>query len=305
MDRRKFVKSSTLLTLPLILKSCDWPTSKKNYSVDVISDATTGHLLYNSRSFKKGITLDTEYLIVGGGIAGMTAACQLKDNDLLLCELSDKLGGSSSAVNFKGITISQGAHYDLEYPKGYGEEVLKFLNQLDVIEYHSWSDSWSFKEHQHIVLHRRKNQCFDHGKYRKDVLEEGTLKVEFLNLLDQFSDEMHLPTRLIRNEIRQLNKISFLDFLKENLVLNDTFIQGLDYHMKDDYGAGCKDVSALAGIHYFKCRPYYKEIVELFSPPEGNFYFIDKMFKELRPDQILTNHLVRKSKKKKMGFQWK
>ena len=302
MDRRKFVKSSTLLTLPLILKSCDWPTSKKNYSVDVISDATTGHLLYNSRSFKKGITLDTEYLIVGGGIAGMTAACQLKDNDLLLCELSDKLGGSSSAVDFKGITISQGAHYDLEYPKGYGEEVLKFLNQLDVIEYHSWSDSWSFKEHQHIVLHRRKNQCFDHGKYRKDVLEEGTLKVEFLNLLDQFSDEMHLPTRLIRNEIRQLNKISFLDFLNENLELNDAFIQGLDYHMKDDYGAGCKDVSALAGIHYFKCRPYYKEIVELFSPPEGNFYFIDKMSKQLGPDQILTNHLVKEIKEEENGF---
>ena len=187
MDRRKFVKSSTLLTLPLILQSCDWPTSKKSYSVDVNSDATIGHLLYNSRSFAKGATLETEYLIVGGGIAGMAAACQLKDKDILVCELSDKVGGSSSSVDFKGMNISQGAHYDLEYPKGYGKEVLEFLNQLDVIEYHSWSDSWSFKEHQHIVLHRRKNQCFDHGEFRKDVLEEGTSKVEFLKLLDKFS----------------------------------------------------------------------------------------------------------------------
>ncbi|MFT7036145.1 MAG: protoporphyrinogen oxidase [Cyclobacteriaceae bacterium] len=302
MDRRKFVKSGTLLTLPFILQSCDWPTSKKSYSVDVTSDATTGHLIYNSQNFTKGATLETEYLIVGGGIAGMTAACQLKDKDLLLCELSDKLGGSSSSVDFKGMSISQGAHYDLEYPKGYGKEVLEFLNQLNVIEYHSWSDSWSFKEHQHIVLHRRKNQCFDHGEFRKDVLQEGTQKDDFQQLLDQFSGEMHLPTRLIKNEIRQLNKISFLDFLNEKLVLNNAFIHGLDYHMKDDYGAGCKDVSALAGIHYFKCRPYYKEIVELFSPPEGNYYFIDKMAKKLKPEQILTNHLVKEIKEEEGGF---
>lgn len=302
MNRRKFVKSGTLITLPLILQSCDWPTSKKGYSVDVVSDATIGHLLYNSQSFVKGATIETEYLVVGAGIAGMTAACQLKENDLLVCELSDKLGGSSSAVDFKGISISQGAHYDLEYPKGYGKEVLEFLNQLDIIEYHSWSDSWSFKDNKHIVLHRRKNQCFDHGEFRKDVLKEGTLKNKFLNLLDKFSGEMHLPTRLIKNEIRQLNKISFLDFLNENLMLNDAFIQGLDYHMKDDYGAGCKDVSALAGIHYFKCRPYYNEIVELFSPPEGNFYFINRMVKQLKKEQILTNHLVKEIKEEENGF---
>jgi protoporphyrinogen oxidase len=302
MDRRKFVKTGTLLSIPFILKSCNWATDKKIYSVEVQSDASTGHILYDSQKFKREHVLETEYLIVGGGIAGMTAACQLKDKNFLLFELSDQLGGSSSAIEHDGVGITQGAHYDLEYPKNYGQEVLEFLKQLDIIEYHSWSDSWSFKDQQHLILHRRKNQCFDNGEFRKDVLKEGTLKDDFLKLLDSFSGKMNLPTRLIDKELHYLDKIDFLKFLNEKLILDSDFIRGLDYHMKDDYGAGCQEVSALAGVHYFKCRPYYKEIVELFSPPEGNHYFINKMACMLNKEKLLTSHLVKELKEDEDGF---
>lgn len=302
MDRRNFVKTSALLTLPMILKSCHWPAEEGSYDIEVDSDAGTGHLIYKSASLEKGSRLETEYLIVGGGIAGMTAAKKLSGKDFLLCELSEKLGGSSSAVEFNGMGISQGAHYDLSYPKGYGEEVLTFLSQLDVVEYQKWSDSWSFKDQQHIILHRRKNQCFDHGELRKDVLQEGAVKDSFLKLLENYTRAMHLPTRIIEGKYQHLNTSTFLDFLQKEIQLNEAFIKGLDYHMKDDYGAGCAEVSALAGIHYFKCRPYYNEIVELFSPPEGNQYFIDKMASQVDAERLMTNHLVKKIEEEKDGF---
>ncbi len=73
--------------------------------------------------------------------------------------------------------------------------------------------------------------------------------------------------------------------------------------MKDDYGAGAEAVSALAGIHYYACRPYRKEPVETFSPPEGNYYFIKKMMSAVGQERILTSHLVRSVKENADGFE--
>ena len=62
--------------------------------------------------------------------------------------------------------------------------------------------------------------------------------------------------------------------------------------MMDDYGAGADEVSALAGIHYFQCRPYTSGDVGVFSPPEGNGYFVEKLAKTLPTESLLTGHLV-------------
>ncbi|MGL1885268.1 MAG: hypothetical protein OCD76_02040, partial [Reichenbachiella sp.] len=92
-------------------------------------------------------------------------------------------------------------------------------------------------------------------------------------------------------------------YLNEKLTLTSEFIRGLDYHMKDDYGAGTESVSALAGIHYFICRPYYDQEVELFSPPEGNSYFINKMAQSLPKEKLRTQQLVRKIEENDHGFE--
>ena len=54
--------------------------------------------------------------------------------------------------------------------------------------------------------------------------------------------------------------------------------------MVDDYGSTADQVSALAGVHYYACRPYYTESVELFSPPQGNAYFVQKLLEVLSPE---------------------
>ncbi|MFY0626034.1 MAG: FAD-dependent oxidoreductase [Reichenbachiella sp.] len=302
MDRRDFIKNSSLLTLPLILKSCDWLESKTDYSVHVQNDAHVGHLIRESQSFEVGSNLKTETLVVGGGIAGMSAACHLKNQDFILCELSNQLGGSSSSGSFENIRYSQGAHYDLSYPANYGAEVLSFLEKLNIIQYQEWYNRWSFVDRQHIIFHRSKNQCFDHGKFRKDVIPEGKLKEDFLKELGQYENQMQMPLRLIDSKHHHLSHQSFLQYLEERLEITPEFVAWMDYHMKDDYGAGTAEISALAGIHYFKCRPYYEEIVELFSPPEGNHYFIKKMADSLSQDQLKTNQLVSRIKESPNGF---
>ncbi|MGB3467607.1 MAG: FAD-dependent oxidoreductase, partial [Cyclobacteriaceae bacterium] len=269
-----------------------------DFPVSVHSDRATGHLVFESSNFPSGISQSVETLIVGGGIAGLSAATSLPHNDVMLCELSDRLGGTSASLQYNGLSLAQGAHYDLEYPANYGESVLNLLEKLDIINFEQWKNSWRFTDKQYIIPHESKNQCFDHGAIRSDVLREGKLRNDFLSLMQRYAGKMPMPTRLINKSLQDLDQVTFVDFLRNHLALTPDFIRGLDYHMLDDWGGTASQVSAIAGIHYFQCRPYYKEINQLFSPPQGNDYFVTKLAERLPEGQKLTGKLVKRILKK-------
>ncbi len=302
MKRRKFLRLSSLATLPVILQSCDWSSDGTEFPITVHTDIHTGHLIFKSQSFPKEKSPRVNTLIVGGGIAGLSAANYLKGDDFLLCELSDSLGGTSSSVSYNGISFAQGAHYDLAYPSYYGDDVLGMMDDLGIIEFQEWKKSWSFKDKKYIIPHARKNRCFENGKFRSDVLVDGELKERFQYLLGSYKGQMPMPTPLIKEEHRSLNSVTFYDFLNSKLELTPEFKRGLDYHMLDDWGGTSEQVSALSGIHYFTCRPYDAQVVDLFSPPDGNGYFIKKLSSGLPDEQLKTRHLVKSVEKTTKGF---
>ena len=306
MNRRTFIKLSSLALAGILTQSCDSTSDKPNspsYDISINSDIQAGHLLLNSAAMPKGNTFSTDYLIVGGGISGLSAACQLRDRDFVLFELSAQLGGTSASESHAGEVFSQGAHYELAYPDYYGDETLKFLEQLGVIRYDSLVDSWNFVDRQYLIDVQREGQTLTSEGMREEILEPSHLRTEFLELVLPYLGEMKQPTRIIREELWPLDEISFLDFLQRTLRLTPSFRQGIDYQMRDDYGADAETVSALAGIHYYTCRPYYTHSVELFSPPEGNTYFVDKMAATLPNDKVKTNHLVQSVQKSENGFE--
>ena len=291
MKRRDFIQISSLSLASLLAENC---ASEQDFDVDFLNDMAVGHLAFESREFPVNRKKATEYLIVGGGIAGLSAAYQLRDKDFLLCELSDLLGGSSASSQYKNMPICHGAHYDLAYPQYYGAEALNMLSELGIVRFDRFSKLWQFADKQYLIPKNRESQTYAFGQFRKDVLPESTVKMDFIQLMSTFSGAMPMPTRLIDKKFHDLNNISFLSWLKDKISLTQEFIEGLDYHMKDDYGAGSEVVSALAGIHYFTCRPYYTKTVELFSPPEGNAYFVGKLFDQLPPSRVLRSHLVKR-----------
>lgn len=302
MKRRKFIQLSSLATLPVLLKSCDWMGSGTDFEVTVHTDIHTGHLLFESQGYAVQATEKVETLIVGGGIAGLSAASQLKGKDFLLCELSDNLGGTSSWSQRGDTTFAQGAHYDLAYPANYGDEVLGLLESLHIIEYQKWKDAWSFVDSEYIITHRRKSQCFEKGAFREEVLPKGDLSEAFHQLMGKYEGAMKMPTRMIDPVHQELNQLTFIDFLKDKVNLTPEFTRGLDYHMLDDWGGTAAQVSALAGVHYFACRPYYTQVVDLFSPPKGNGYFIEKMA-NVHEEGLLTRHLVKSIVEKNGAFE--
>lgn len=288
-------------TLPFWLQQCQWRSSV-DFPIDVHSDHHTGHLMFESQQWPRKKVGDVPLIIAGGGVSGLAAAWKYRDQDFRLFELSDRLGGTASSQQFQGIDICQGAHYDLDYPDYYGEHVLQMLEQIGAIEYQPWKKSWSFKDRQHLIPATRRQQCYQHGKIRSDVIPEGPQKQRFLEIIDPYLGEMKLPTRLIKSELSHLDQQNFIDFLSGKMEVDATFKRYLDYHMMDDYGGTADQVSALAGIHYFMCRPYYREPVSLFSPPMGNDYFVRKMVAQLGSHQLLKKHLVTHIESKGAGF---
>ncbi|MFK7952290.1 MAG: NAD(P)-binding protein [Ekhidna sp.] len=293
MERRKFIVNSSLaaLTLPFWLQGCK-SLLVSDFPIYVDSDHATGHLIMKSQQWERVKKGTIGIAIVGGGIAGVTAAYQLRERDIKLFELSSRLGGTASAKMDNGITFSQGAHYELAYPETYGSEVISMLEQLEIIKYQPWNKAWSFQDRQHIIPFSRRQQCYENGKMRKEVISDGFVKDQFFRIINEYNGDMHLPTRLISTKYRELNAISFIDFLSSRMKIDAKFQQQLDYHMMDDWGGKSNQVSALAGIHYFACRPYLTQSVDLFSPPEGNHYFSNKMVDAIDKEKIKTSHLV-------------
>ena len=292
MNRRKFIRNTALgTTLPFWLQQCDFRSSA-SFPIDVHSDHQTGHLIFESQNWPEVNGGSVPLVIVGGGLAGLAAAYKHRDQPFELFELSDRLGGTASSQQFQGVDFCQGAHYDLDYPDYYGEEVLKMLEELQAVEYQPWKKAWSFTDRKHLIPFTRRQQCYQHGAIRGDVIPEGIQKEQFLDIIGRYLGQMKLPTRLIGEDIRHLDQVNFVDFLAAEMPVDLTFQRYLDYHMMDDYGGTADQVSALAGIHYFMCRPYYREPVELFSPSSGNDYFVRKITSRLDASRLHLKHLV-------------
>lgn len=289
-------------SLPFWLQSCDF-LSARNFPIHVQTDHRTGHLMMQSQHWQQKKRGHVQTVVVGGGVAGLSAAISLQHQDFMLFELSDRIGGTSGAARYGNMYLSQGAHYDLAYPHNYGEEVLQLLERLAIIQYEPWKKMWSFQDRQHIIPFARRQQCYEKGSMRKEVLRDGYLKQQFDALMSRYDNEMPLPTRLIDEKHRHLNELTFYDFLMQHLPVNDDFIRQVNYHMMDDWGGTSHQVSALAGVHYFSCRPYLKASVDLFSPPEGNHYFIQKMAEQLPGEQLKCGHLVSRVMKTGSGFE--
>lgn len=302
MDRRHFLKLSAIGGIGLT--SC-WGIQNKNvvtnFPIYTKSNMTTGHKIMKAVTLTSTKTITTETLIIGGGISGLSAAKSLKGTDYILTEMDDDFGGTAGAKKIGENYFSQGAHYDLSYPSNYGKDVISLLETLNLIEFNKLNNQFSFKDKQHIISEQQQEICYTKQGFQEAPIKNGVNKEDFINLLQPYVGEMKLPTRLIDEKFRGLNNISFFEFIDKYLIHDPSLITGIDYQMIDDYGGDCSRVSALAGIHYYACRDYFGDNKpELFSPPEGNYYFINNLVKNLKGSELKTStiafHIERKEK---------
>ena len=276
----------------------------QHYPIVMHNDLARAHAMFEAAAAGEQQTRRAEVLIVGGGLAGLAAAHGLRDRDWLLCELGPRLGGSAGFASDGGLSFAQGAHYELEQPGWYGQEVTALLEQLGILQFNGLRNMWEYADQQFLIEPSRESRAWVLGRVGETVLPPTAETQTFINLLAPFEKRMPQPLRLLEPDLKPLAEISFAQYLRDaGLPLLPSFLRGLDYHMKDDYGAGAEAVSALAGIHYYRCRPYYVDMVRVFSPPEGNGYFVTKLAGGLPADRLLTHHLVRRIETTADGFR--
>jgi len=303
MNRRDFLKFSSLALFPIWACQEKVLENSKRYNFEINSDMSVGHLLFESASFPQKRVLEREYFIVGGGVAGVSAGFLLRDKSLVLCELSDRLGGSASNRVFNGVTFSQGAHYDLNYPPYFGKETLQLLYDAKIIKFDNLTQTWGFIDKKYYIEEAKNTACLYQNQFYESVFINDQEAEQFLKIVEQFTGKLLLPTRLIAPEFQYLDKISFADYLqKEKISVSETLQKAIDYQMIDDFGGTSQEISAMAGLFYYAGRKYSDDRFADFSPPEGNSYFIQKFVQHFPNDSIFLNHLVKKITETKTGF---
>ena len=270
-----------------------------------------GHRLWIKDFPKPTKQIQIPYLIVGGGISGLSAARQFHKkgiSDFLIVELENHLGGNSSNGENKYSKYPLGAHY-LPLPNFQDKELLQFLEEEKIILKYDEKGFPVFDELQ--LTFAPDERLFYKNNWQEGVVpKEGNLVSDdlefdkFFKKMDVFrsskaEDQKYLfdiPLYLSSSDLetRALDKMTMKQWFTDNHFSSEPLYNYIDYCCKDDFGLGIEYVSAWAGIHYFAgrkqdCTPEKHDSV--LTWPEGNSRLANHL-KKYTKDKSLQNHLV-------------
>ncbi|MDQ0066304.1 NAD(P)/FAD-dependent oxidoreductase [Chryseobacterium lathyri] len=249
-----------------------------------------GHKLWAKDFPKFSEKIHTKYLIVGGGISGLSACrflSQNNQNDYLLLEMENRLGGNSSNGQNQFSKFPLGAHY-MPLPNKENTELIEFLRDCGIYQGDDENGEPVLDEYQ--MTFPQQERLFYKNVWQNDIVPQKGTDAEVLKEFDRFfkaiddfrqKKDAHgkywftIPVHdsSTENDAVELEKVIFKDWLKEHHYTSEELLWLLDYSCRDDYGLGIDFVSAWAGIHYFAGRKNnwsqkYKD--QVFTWPEGN-----------------------------------
>jgi hypothetical protein len=310
-SRRNFLKiiTTSLLAIPL-LEAC-----KEKVVTLLIRLSGTNHILGHRLRVKnfpkptKEITVP--YLIVGGGISGLSAARQLTKRgitDFLMVELEVHLGGNSSNGENQYSKYPLGAHY-LPLPNLEDKALLQFLEEEKIIVGYDSKGFPKFDETQLTLA--PEERLFYRNNWQEGVVpKEGNSALEdqefvrFFKVMDDFrrqKDEegnywftIPLAESSKNKAVKALDTLTMQQWFENQNFTAKPLFDYIDYCCKDDFGLGIAYVSAYAGIHYFAARKQnasedHQDSV--LTWPEGNSRLANHLKKYVK-GKSLKNHLV-------------
>jgi len=230
-----------------------------------------GHRLRDSSALPEPAeTYDTDVLIAGGGIAGLTAAWQLGKRgvtDLLLLSGPERHGNAAGGRDGE-LVYPTGAHY-LPLPSTESRHIREMLGDFGVIEGDPYAELPRFDE-RYLVHGPAERVLYERA------WEDGYLPTErvpaaeradhrrFFALVDHYSTALGtdgrrafaVPLELSSTDARYLalDTQSFKAWTEAQGLRAPTLAWYLDYCCRDDYGRHYDEISAWAGLHYFCSR---------------------------------------------------
>ncbi|MCC6536430.1 MAG: FAD-dependent oxidoreductase [Bryobacterales bacterium] len=236
----------------------------------------------------------TPVLIVGGGMAGLSAAWWLDRHglhDYLLLDAESSGGGNSRWGESPGGPFPWAAHY-IPVPGRGATLVRLLLEELGVLR------GGEFEER--FLCHSPQERLFLHGRWQDGLEPElGATKADhaeyrrFQQRLDEFaaSGEFRIPLAAGARRRLDLDRLTFAAWLKREGFVSPYLHWYADYACRDDYGMRAADTSAWAGIHYFAARRENDGKGPL-TWPEGNGWIARRLLDRVGAARLRTGEFV-------------
>lgn len=237
-----------------------------------------------------------DVLVVGGGVAGLSAVRELKTRgieNVVLMELDENVGGTSQGGSLPVSAHPWGAHY-VTVPQAANKPLIALLDEVGAVERISASGEPIMAE-QHLVADPSE-RVFYRGRWYEGLYpfagasaDERDQKERFEAEIDRwvafrdsegkpaFALPMSLGSRDPR--VQALDKVSMAKWLKQNGYTSPRLHWWVEYACRDDYGTTLADTSAWSVFFYYASRKKsagasYQEVV---TWPEGNSHLVNHL----------------------------
>lgn len=179
-----------------------------------------------------------DVIIVGGGIAGLTAAYYLDDHDVLLLEMQKQVGGRATSGQYQNLSFARGAEY-IGKPEEPLSEIIDELG-LKLREIPSPADAIYHRGSFYYGEQGKARLLIDKSSFHDLKRFAGTLK-ELYNKYDE------IPELELQGELARLDTISAKQWFDENH-FPKIFYEIYNVTSRGLFGAGLGEISALAAL---------------------------------------------------------
>ncbi len=214
---------------------------------------------------------DVPVVIVGGGIAGLTAGWHLQRrgfSEFTILELEGHVGGTSSSGSRDRFQFPWGAHY-ITAPLPENQPMIEFLREMGVVEGIDTQGVPIIAEE--YLCREPEERVFADGIWQEGLFPvEGASQTELAQVAD-FHEKMRewslkrgadgkrlftLPIAHASEDpvTRSLDQISMLEWMNQQGWDSPRLRWYVDYACRDDYGLTIDRTSAWAGILYYAAR---------------------------------------------------
>jgi hypothetical protein len=235
-------------------------------------------------------------VIVGGGIAGLSAAWRLRRagfNDFVVLELEPAAGGTSQSGTLGGIPCPWGAHY-LPAPLKENRALVVLLDELGVLE-GTRSDGEPIVGEQFLCRDPQERLFIDGiwhegvhpraGETAADQRDWAAFQaqidhwVAWRDAKERRAFVIPMAVGSDDAEVTALDRISMADWLGRQNLTSPRLRWLVDYACRDDFGLTVEQTSAWAGLFYFasRVRSPGAEAQPLMTWPEGNGRLVDHL----------------------------